>query len=201
MAANLSLIPYTAQTHAGIGAAHAFCDGSGNRRFADTRRANQANDLPLDIRAELAHGQNFKNAILYFFQSVMIPVQNRLCALDVQIVYGEFAPRQIQAGVQIGPNHSGFLTVSLHTGQTIRLLHELFTCFVRQRQGLNPAAIGIRLSAGILRLIQLIRDGTHLFPQVIIPLVFVHLLIDFVVDFFFNLKDLAFAAQQCQNML
>ena len=38
----------------------------------------------------------------------MIVVENLLCLLDVEIIFGVFAPRQIDELVEIGPDQRGF---------------------------------------------------------------------------------------------
>ena len=86
MAADLGLIMHAAKAHAGKVAVHAGGNGARNGGFADTRRADQADDLALDIRIELADGQNFQNALLDLFQTVMVMVQHLAGVGLVQIV-------------------------------------------------------------------------------------------------------------------
>ena len=60
--------------------------------LADTRRADQADDLALDIRIELADGQNFQNALLDLFQTIVVMVQHLAGMGLVQIVLGKDVP-------------------------------------------------------------------------------------------------------------
>ncbi len=68
VAADLCFIPHAAQADAHILAVQALGNGAGNAGLADTRRADQADDLPLDVRCQLAHGQHLQNAVLDLFR-------------------------------------------------------------------------------------------------------------------------------------
>ena len=74
VAADLGFVPHAAQTDAHILTAKAFGDGTCNAGLANTRRADQTDDLCLHVRCQLAHGKHFQNAILDLFQAVVIPV-------------------------------------------------------------------------------------------------------------------------------
>ena len=79
VAADLCLIPHTTQTDAHILAVQALGNGAGNAGLADTRRADQADDLALDIRSQLADSQHLKNAVLDLLQAVVVAVKDALC--------------------------------------------------------------------------------------------------------------------------
>ena len=48
-------------------------------RFCRHPEADQADDLPLDIRGQLADSQHFQNAVLDLFQAIVVAVQDALC--------------------------------------------------------------------------------------------------------------------------
>ena len=68
MAANFGLIPHAAEGDPDIFAPKAARDRICNRGLADTRRADQTDDLALYRIGEFAHGKNFENPFLTFFK-------------------------------------------------------------------------------------------------------------------------------------
>ena len=201
MTADLGFVPHAAQTDAHIFAAKAFGDGARNTGLANARRAYQTDDLCLHVRCQLAHGQHFQNAVLDLFQAVVVPIQNLLGAVDIQIIHGHGVPRQIQTGIQIGTDDRGFLIAALHPGQAVYLLEQFFLAVLGKVQLPDLAAVIIGFSVGIVPLAQLIVDDVQLLVQVVIALVLVHGLVDLFRDLLFDLHHLAFAAQHLHKAL
>ena len=201
VAADLGFIPHAAQTDAHILAAQTFGDGTCNAGLADARRADQADDLRLDVRSQLAHGQRFQNAVLDLFQAVVVAVQDLLGTVDVQIILGIAVPRQVQTGVQIGADDGGFLIGALHLGQAVHFLEQLFLAVLSQMQCRDLAAVLVGLGVGIVPLAQLIADDVQLLVQVVVALVLVHGLVDLVRDLLLDLHHLALAAQHLHKTL
>ena len=201
VAADLSFVPHAAKTDAHILTAKAFGDGACDAGFADTRRADQTDDLRLHVRCQLAHSQRFQNAILDLFQAVVVPVQDLLGAVDIQIIHGHGVPRQVQTGVQIGADDRGFLIAALHPGQAVYLLEQLFLAVLGKVQLPDLAAVIIGFGVGIVPLAQLVVDDVQLLVQVIIALVLVHGLVDFFRDLLFDLHHLTLAAQHLHKAL
>ena len=108
----------TAQTHAGELAVHALGNGMCDARLADTRRADKADDLSLDILIQLAHGQQLQNTLLDLLQAVMLTVQHLAGMGLIKVILGRGMPRQGKAGVQIAADHTALGAAALHTGQT-----------------------------------------------------------------------------------
>ena len=69
--------------------AHAGGNGARNGGFADTLWADQADDLTLTSGLELADGQNFQNALLDLFQTIVVMVQHLTGMGLVQIILGK----------------------------------------------------------------------------------------------------------------
>ncbi len=74
--ANFRLVPDSAQTHpseiAAQGAGDGFCQGC----FPDSRRADKAQDRPLQLAFQLAHRQEFDDPFLDLLHSIVIFVQH-----------------------------------------------------------------------------------------------------------------------------
>ena len=200
MAADLGLVMDAAQAHAGKLAAHALGNGMGDGRLAHARRAHQADDLPLDVGVQLAHGQNFQDALLDLVQAVMVMVQHLAGMGLIQVIFGGHMPGQRQAGIQIIADDAGLGRVALHAGQALALFQQLFLALGVQLELQDLLAVGVGLGAGVLTVAQLLADGVHLLAQIVFPLAFVHLDVDLLVDVLFDGKDVTLAVQQHQQL-
>ena len=114
-----------AQAHAGKFAAHAGGNGARNGSFADTRRADQADDLTLDFLVQLAHSQ-LKNAFLDLFQTIVVMVQHLAGMGLVQIILSKGVPGQADDGIQIAANHADFGLIAGHFAKALAFFQQLF---------------------------------------------------------------------------
>ena len=200
VAADLGFIMHAAKAHAGKVAVHAGGNGARNGGFADTRRADQADDLALDVRIELADGQNFQNALLDLFQTIVVMVQHLAGMGLVQIILGKGVPGQADDGIQIAANHADFGLIAGHFAKALTFFQQLFLAGGIQVQVLNLLGILFRFGTGILGIAQFFADDMHLFPQVVIALVFIHLDVHFIVQFFLNGQHFTFLAHHKQEL-
>src|SRR4029450_6492260 len=95
MSPNLRFVSDTAQTHP-----HKFStERVGNRLteagLANTGRAKKAKNGTVPLRIQFTHGKVFDQSPLYFFQIVMIAIQNFLRLIEIEIVLAEFRPREL----------------------------------------------------------------------------------------------------------
>ena len=157
MAADLCLIVYTAQAHAGKLTAHALRNGVRDAGLANTRRAHKAENLSFDISVEFTNCQQFQNTLLHFLQTVMLPVQHLAGMGLVQVILGGNVPGQRQAGIQIATDDAAFGGIALHPGQAIAFFQELFGGFAVQLQGLDLFAVFLRFRTGVLGIAQALR--------------------------------------------
>ena len=200
VAADLGFIVDAAQAHAGKFAVHALGNGVRNARFADARRADKADDLPLDVLVQLAHSQQLENAFLDLLQAVVLTVQHLAGVGLVKVVLGGGVPRQGQAGIQIAADNAALGAAALHTGQTVTLFQQLFGGFFIKVQCLDFPAVCIGLGAGVLGVAELLADDIHLLAQVVFALALVHAGVDLVVQVALDVHDLAFLPQQGQQL-
>ena len=200
MAADLGLVPHAAQTDAHILTPQTFGDGACNTGLADTRRADKADDLPLDVLVQLAHSQQLENAFLDLLQAVVLTVQHLAGVGLVKVVLGGGVPRQGQAGIQIAADNAALGAAALHTGQTVTLFQQLFGGFFIKIQCLDFPAVCIGLGAGVLGIAELLADDIHLLTQVVFALALVHAGVDLVVQVALDVHDLAFLPQQGQQL-
>ena len=200
MAAYLGLVARAAQRHARIFAPQAGSYAARNRGFAHTRRAYKADDLPLYIRRQLAHCQNLQNAFLHFFQAIVLFVQKLLRLADIQVIFCFGLPGQFEASVQISADYRRLLCIARHFGKALYFLQKLFLCVLGHAAALNFFRIYLSVFAGILIIVQFTGNSAHLLAQIVIALVFVHLLVYFVLDVLFNAKHLHLAFEHIQNL-
>ena len=188
VAADLGLIPHAAEADADILAVQALGDGAGDAGLADTRRADEADDLALYVGGQLADGQHLEDAVLDLLQAVVVPVQHALGLGDVQIVLGESVPGQVEAGVQIGADDRAFLIAALHLGEAVHLFEKLLFPVLVQMEGRDLPAVLLGLGGGIVVLAQLLADHVELLVEVVVALVLVHRLVYLLGDLLIDLE-------------
>ena len=188
MAADLGLIPHAAEADADILAVQALGDGAGDAGLADTRRADEADDLALHVGGQFADGQHLEDAVLDLLQAVVVPVQHPLGLGDVQIVLGEGVPGQVEAGVQIGADDRAFLIAALHLGEAVHLFEKLLFPILVQMEGRDLPAVLLGLGGGIVVLAQLLADHVELLVEVVVALVLIHRLVYLLGDLLIDLE-------------
>ena len=130
MAANFGLIANAAERNANEFASGRVPDGHRQRSFAHARRPDEAEDRALGILDQLAHGQEFQNAVFDFFEPVVLFVQDFFRGQDVANFLGLFLPGHRQQPVQIIAAHRGFRGHRRHQFQALQLLDGLFVDFL-----------------------------------------------------------------------
>ena len=108
MAANLGLVADAAERQAHEFASECARDRFAERSFTGARRPDEAQDRSLGVVLELAHREELEDALLDFFEVVMILVEHLARVFDVQIIFGRDAPRQADKPIEVGA-HDGVL--------------------------------------------------------------------------------------------
>src|SRR5206468_4622229 len=84
----------------------------GNRlaeaRLADAGRAEKTEDRPVPLRVQFAHRQIFDQPLFYFFEIVMIAIEDLLCLIEIEIVLAQFIPGQIGNDLDVTDNDGKF---------------------------------------------------------------------------------------------
>ena len=107
VAADLGLIPHAAEREPRELAVQRACDRDGDGRLAHARRADQAEDLPRQLRRELPHGQRLENALFDRLEAEMILVEDLRGGLDIQPLLRLLVPRQVEDGIEVIAQHGG----------------------------------------------------------------------------------------------
>ncbi|GBD37263.1 hypothetical protein HRbin36_02393 [bacterium HR36] len=105
MAAQLRLIVQTAQTLPLKLSAQCARNTLPQRGFADAWRPDKAQDRRFRLRVQLQHRQMFEDALLDFFQPVMVLVEHLPGAGNIQLVGRFLAPGEFQNQLQPGTDH------------------------------------------------------------------------------------------------
>ena len=195
MAADLGLVMDTAERHAhklppgGVGHAH------GDAGLAGSRRSHQAEESALDVRGKLLHRQVLQDALLHLFQAKVLIVQDLAGLGQVHGLLGGLAPGQLQAGVQVAPQHRRLGGAKGLLLQAAQLLFQLLPHLVGHGQGLDPLAVLVKI-VGETVLAQLGLDDLHLFPQIVLPLAAVHLLLGLLVELLLDAHHIDLPVQQ-----
>ena len=194
--ADLGLILDSAQRNTGIAAAHRLRNAANDGGFPDTGRPHKAKDLSVDIGGKRPDGQCLQHTLLYLFQAVVLLIQQLGGFFQVDDILGIATPRQLQAGLQIPPDHRSLLRIGGHLFHVADFLQQLFLVLIggQQRPYLFPELIRL-LKVGIA-VAQLLIDDAELLPQVIIPLVFIHGFLHTVLDIRLKSQYLIFRLQQ-----
>ena len=105
VSSDICLVPDAAQGDPGQLAVHGLGHTHCNGGFAHTRRANQTDDLPLQIWSQLFHRHKFQYALFYLSKPIVVRVQRLGNRLHIDPLPGLDLPGQLQAGIQIPPKH------------------------------------------------------------------------------------------------
>ena len=105
VAADFGLVAHAAERHPHQLSAERLSDRTCERRLADARRPDEAEDRALDVRIELADGEVLENAVFHFLEARVVRVEDVLGDHQVDDVVGPLVPRQRDEPVEIGPRH------------------------------------------------------------------------------------------------
>ena len=101
VSANLGFVVQTAQRYAHILTFHRRGNRLAQRGLTDSRRTVETDNRTLQVASQCQHGHVFHDTLLHLLHAVVILVEYLLGALQVQVVFGIFAPRQSYERLQI----------------------------------------------------------------------------------------------------
>eukprot|EP01132_Coremiostelium_polycephalum_P014500 gene14501-biopygen6823 len=200
MTTDFRFITNTAQGHA-----HEFAVGGvGNRLrqrgFTHTRRTDQAQHRTTNLLHALLHGEVFEDALLDFFEAVVIGIENIFGAGQVQAHLGLGLPRHLHQPVDVRTNHGGFGRHRRHLLELVQLGSGLGQRVFRQAGGIDALFQLLDFVVAFLAVAQLFLNGLHLLIQVVLALAALHLLFDTAANALLNLQQVDFGIQQRQDV-
>ena len=176
MASNLGLVAHAAQREPDELAAGGLGDGHAQRGLAHARRPDEAEDGAFGILDQLADGKKFKNAILDFFQPIVVRVENFFGVVDGAGFLGALLPRHGQQPVNVIAAHGGLGRHGRHGLQLLQLLDGLVEHILGHAGGLDLLAQLVELA--LLAAAQFLLDGLDLLVEVVLFLRALHLPLD-----------------------
>ena len=168
-------------------------DAPAERRLADARRADEAQDGALLVALELSDGQILENPPLHLLEPVVVGVEHRADCRHVGAVRALARPREVDNPLEVrscGPElrragRERAQPLQLPVGDFARLLGEA------RRRDPGGQRIDVALAVRALFLAELALDGLHLLAKQVLALLLSHVALDLRVDAVADLEDLA----------
>src|SRR5262245_25708070 len=126
MPADFSLVAHAAKRYTDKLATQRFRNRPRQRRFADPRRADEAENWSLHGWIELANGQILDDAILRLFETGVIGVKNALGLDEIDHLISPPVPWQSDEPIEIRARDSVFRRGNRHLRQAIELAQRFF---------------------------------------------------------------------------
>ena len=190
VAADLRLVAHAAERDAHELPADRVRDRSRQRRLADARRAEEAQDRPLDVRIELAHGEVLEDAILDLLEARVVGVEHLLGVLQVDRVFGALRPRQRDQPVDVGARHGVLGGGDRHLREAIELAQRFLLDAVGHAGRFDLAAQLLDFLGLLVAFAELLLDRLHLLAQEVLALVLADLGLHLRLDARSELEDL-----------
>ncbi len=198
MAADLGLVAHAAQRLADELAPRRLGDALAQRGLADARRADEAQDRPLQLVCARLHAEIFDDPVLHLFQCIVILVQHRLRCGDVLLDLALLAPRQAEQHVEVIAHDGRLGTHRRHGLQLLELARRLSARFFAelQRRDLLGQLGDLVAVALVVAVPQLALNRLQLLVEVIFALRLLHLALDAALDLLLDVQDAELAFHQ-----
>src|SRR5580658_197677 len=180
MAANFGLVAHAAEREAHELASGGLGDRHAQRRLSHARRADEAEDGAFGILDELADGEELEDALLDFFQAVVVFVEHFFRVVDGASLFAAFLPRHGQQPVDVVAAYGGLGRHRRHGFELLQLLDGLVEHVLGHSGGFDLLAQLVELA--FFAAAQLLLDGLDLFVEVVLFLRPLHLPLDARLD-------------------
>ncbi len=104
--ADLGLVAHAADRDALELAAQRLGDRLPERGLADAGRPDEAEDRPVQVVLQLAHGEELEDAVLDLLEVVVVAVEDLARVLEVEVVLARRVPGQRQDPVEVRADHA-----------------------------------------------------------------------------------------------
>ena len=201
MTADLRFVAHATERNAHELAPQCACYRPAQRSFADARRADKAQDWPLHIAAQFAHGQVFEHPLLYLGQPIVVFVEYLRSRGNIQTVIGGDGPGQLHQPIQVGA-HDGILgRTLLHLLHALELARGRHHRLLRQLGLFERGAQFVDLCHHRVGTAELFLNVAQLFAQKILALRFAQLLLHLRLNAVAHLEDFHLARQEFRQTL
>jgi hypothetical protein len=177
-------------------------DRARQRGLADTRGSDQAQDRSARARHQRLDGEVLEDPLLDLLQTVVLGLQDLLGLVDVVAIVGLVVPRQRDHPVEVVAHHR---RLGAHRRHLLQLLELLEAALLGLLAHLLLLDLLFELGELVLELValaaQLLLDGLHLFVEIELLLLLLHLLLDARAQLLLDLADLDLALHQLAEPL
>ncbi len=201
VAADLGLVADAAEGEADELASGGAGDRLRQRGLPYARRADEAEDRPLGLLHELAHGQELENALLDLIEAVVVLVEDLLGQVDVLDLFRRLLPGDGDEPFDVIAGDGRFRGDAGHRFQALELLDGLFLGVLRHARLFDLLAELLDLVRAVVLPAQLVVDGLDLLVEVILFLRTLHLLLDLGVDALVDVDLLDLDLQEVLQLL
>src|SRR5690606_12923804 len=200
VAADLGLVVHAPEARAAELQADRFRDALSERRLADARRADEAQNGAAAFRVQLAHGEILEDAALDLLEPVVVLVEDLARLRDIAVLRVELRPRQRDEPVEVRPNHRTFGRGLGHRFETPELLRRLLVGLLRHFGLLDRLAQLLDLGVLVV-LAELALDRAHLLAQQILALALLELFLRLLADLARQLQHLDAVREVVRDLL
>ncbi len=199
MAADLGLVPHTAQRCAHELAPQGAGDAAAGGGLTHAGRANEAEDRPLLVGLEPPHGQVLQDAFFDLLQAVVVLVEDRPRPGQVEVVLGGLVPGQIDEPLQVGPGHRVLWGLG---GDLLQPRHLLARdlLHVGGHVARDDALLELGAVVVLFGVAELLLNRAHTLTQHCLTLVAAHLCADVGLDVFLDLVGLQGAVEPQEHL-
>jgi len=183
MAADLGFIVHAAKRKAHELASQRPRDGLAERGLAHAGRSDEAENRTLHVRLQSTHREVIEDAILYFFQVIVIGVEDLFGFEDLDFLPGSLGPGQHGEPLDVVARERIVGGHGRHAREAAQFLERFFLDFVGHAGVVDLLFQIIDVARTLVLLTQFLLDGLHLLAQVILAL----RLLDAVLHFALNL--------------
>ena len=218
VAANLGLVPHPAQAHPRELAVQRPRNRLPQRGLAHTGRSHQRQNragafnfaslqiglvhlIQTALLAQLAHRQEFQDALFDVFEVVVILIQHFAGVADVEIVLGQRLPRHRRQPIQVRFDDPVLGGLRRHLLQTRQLALRLLLGLLRHPRFVDLLAVLLDFVTAIFALAQFLADGVHLLAQVVFALRLLDLLFRLLLDLLADFAHFQLVRQHLHQML
>ena len=104
MPSDFGFITYSSQTYACKFSSQSFCNRTRQGCLSNTRRSHQTNNWTFHFAYLLSYSKIFYNTFFYFFQTVVLSIQDFFSFFQVEIIFRFFCPGHAEKPVNIISN-------------------------------------------------------------------------------------------------
>ena len=187
VAADLGLVADAAERDPHELAVHRARDRLAERRLADAGRADEAEDRPLHVALELAHGEVLDDPLLDLVEIVVVLVEHAARLDRIDAILGRDAPRELEQHVHVRAHHLVLGRRAVHAREPIEFPGGDRVDGLGQVRLFDPIPELLDLVG--LPFAELLLDRLQLLAQEVLALRVRHLLLGLRLDAAFHLEQ------------